>query len=290
MKSTPYFQVPFAICLLVLCVSVFAGCNWVNDTADSSNAKPESGQADSSATPENIHLMLGNPSGAASNPNSRDNYLLLKGSFAISYNNSRGTANWVSWKTSKSDMGQSIERSDFRPDPDLPGSFVRVNATDYSGSGYQRGHLVPSADRFGDPEANLETFMMTNIVPQTGDLNQYPWQKFESYVRYNARRNSDVYQIAGVYGDRGRLRNKVTVPANCWKIVVIVPAGSEITDINAETRVIAVDMPNARGIAKDRWQQYQTTVRAIEQKTGYNFLDRLPLELQEILENRGDDK
>ena len=276
---------------MVLSISGFtSGCNWADDATDSSNPKPESRQPESSTVPENIHLMLGNPSGASSNPNSRDNYLLLKSSFAISYNNSRGTANWVSWKTSKSDLGDSIERPDFRPDPTLPKNFVRINATDYSRSGYQRGHLVPSADRFADVEANLETFMMTNIVPQTGDLNQYPWEKFESYVRYNARRKSDVYQIAGVYGSQGRIRNKVTIPANCWKIVLIVPAGSQITDINEDTRIIAVDMPNIAGIAKDRWQKYQTTVRSIEQKTGYNLLSRLPEALQETLENRANGK
>lgn len=279
MKRNLNFQALFVLYLVLF--GIAGGCTWVSES-ETSNQGTE--QPSPRSEGENIHLLPGNPSKASSD--SRDNYLLLKSTFAISYNNSRGTANWVSWKTSKSDLGQSIERPDFRPDQTLPRNFVRINATDYSRSGYQRGHLVPSADRFADAEANLETFMMTNIVPQTGDLNQYPWEKFESYVRYNARRNSDVYQIAGVYGDRGRIRNKVTVPSNCWKIVLILPAGAGIDDINEDTRVIAVDMPNIKGIAKDRWQKYQTTVRSIEQKTGYNFLDRLPEHLQEILENR----
>ncbi|MFN2413464.1 MAG: DNA/RNA non-specific endonuclease, partial [Pyrinomonadaceae bacterium] len=54
------------------------------------------------------------------------------------------------------------------------------------------------------------------------------------------------------------------------------------------TRIIAVDMPNQAEIATDRWQKYLTTVRAIEQKTGYNFFAALTPELQEILENRVD--
>lgn len=288
MKSNPKFYARFVLCLLVLGLLFTGGCSFISERTDSGNFNRGAEQPAIRPEAGAVHLLLGNPSNA--NSDNRDNYLLIKKTFAISYNNNRGTANWISWKTSKADLGESIERPEFRPDLSLPRNFVRINATDYSGSGYQRGHLVPSADRFGDPEANLETFMMTNIVPQTGDLNQYPWAKFENYVRYNARRISDVYQIAGVYGNNGRIRNKVTVPANCWKIVLILPAGSGITDINENTRILAVDMPNTKGIAKNRWQQYQTTVRAIEQKTGYNFLSRLPEGLQEILENRAGDK
>lgn len=278
----------FVPCLVVWAIVFTGGCSWIGGRIENGDSNRSSEQPATRPVAEINHLLLGNPSNAGSDDS--NNYLLLKGSFAISYNNSRGTANWISWKTSRGDLGDSIERPDFRPDPSLPKNFVRINATDYSGSGYQRGHLVPSSDRFGDPAANLETFMMTNIVPQTGDLNQIVWEKFESYVRYNAWRNSDVYQIAGVYGDQGRLRNRVTVPSNCWKIVLIMPAGTGIGDINEDTRIIAVDMPNTKGIAKHRWQQYQTSVRSIEQKTDYNFLDRLPEVLQEILENRANGK
>jgi len=288
-KLKPNFLPYLAHCLLVSGLLFFtSSCQWVNNGTGGGNSNSAPEQTNSLPAPESAHLLLGNPSNAVSDPNNRDNYLLLKSTFAISYNNSRGTANWVAWKTTISDLGDSIERPEFRPDQSLPKRFVRVNATDYTRSGYQRGHLVPSADRFSDAAANLETLMMTNIVPQTGDLNQFPWAKFESYVRFNVRRNSDVYQIAGVYGDKERIRKKVTAPTNCWKIVLILPAGSDVANIDRETRIIAIDMPNSIGIAKDRWQKHKTTVRSIEQKTGYNFLSRLPGELQEVLENRID--
>lgn len=159
---------------------------------------------------------------------------------------------------------------------------------DYIGSGYDRGHMVPSADRFADPKRNTETFLMTNIVPQAGDLNQFPWEKLESYSRLLARRGSDIYTIAGVYGDKGRLRRKVTIPRNCWKIIVVLPRGSDVRDIDENTRVIAVDMPNVNGIAENWWETYLTSVRAIEEKTGYNFFAELPQEVQEILETKID--
>lgn len=227
-------------------------------------------------------LPFGNPS-AASLENT-DNYLLLKRTFAISYNNSRGTPNWVAWRTTFKDCGEKLPRAAFAPDPDLPFGFEVIRPTDYSGSGYDRGHLLPSADRFGDIDANAETFHMSNVVPQAGHLNQFTWHKLESRARGIVRRGRDVYTIAGVYGYKGRLRGRVTVPTNFWKIMVVLPPGGTIDDVNALTRVIAVDMPNEDGLAQKSWQDYLTTIRAIEQKTGYDFLSALSVDLQEVLE------
>jgi DNA/RNA endonuclease G (NUC1) len=54
-------------------------------------------------TPSNsVHLALGNPSNAGKNP---DNYLMVKPQYALSYNNSKGTPNWVSWELNKSYLG-----------------------------------------------------------------------------------------------------------------------------------------------------------------------------------------
>jgi endonuclease G len=238
-------------------------------------------------SPQSVHLMLGNPSNAATDQ--PDNYILVGDTSAISYNETRGTPNWVSWWTTKADLGERLERPDFQPDPHLPGHFRRIGYYDYSGSGYDRGHILPSADRFGNAAMNAQTFYMSNIVPQTGALNQFPWEKMESYSRSLAWKGNDVYTIAGIYGEKGRLRRKVTVPTNCWKIIVVLRLGSALKDIDERTRVIAVDMPNINGIENDGWEKYRTSVSAIEKKTGYNFLSALPAELQEKLENRVDD-
>ena len=129
---------------------------------------------------------------------------------------------------------------------------------------------------------------MTNMIPQTGDLNRGPWAKLEAYLRTLVTRGSDVYITAGAYGEKGKLKNKVTVPTNTWKIAVAVPAGADVSAINENTRVIAVDMPNVKGIKNADWQTYRTTARDIEQKTGYNFFSVLPQNLQNALETKVD--
>jgi endonuclease G len=186
------------------------------------------------------------------------------------------------------DLGDSLPRPQFEPDPELPLTFKKVTPMDYSGSGFDRGHMVPSADRFGDPSLNTETFQMTNIVPQSADLNQYVWEKLERYARGIVRRGSDVYTIAGVYGEKERLKGDVTVPTNCWKIIVVLSPGGSAMTIDESSRVIAVDIPNESGIKKIYWQRYRVPVREIEQKTGYDFFSDLPQDLQYKLEGRAD--
>ncbi|HQU91582.1 MAG TPA: DNA/RNA non-specific endonuclease, partial [Pyrinomonadaceae bacterium] len=198
----------------------------------------------------------------------------------------RGGVNWVSWRTTRDDVGNSIPRPDFRPDPRLPKWYNRIGYYDYSGSGYDRGHMVPSADRFANPRLNEETFMMSNIVPQTGALNQFPWNDFEMYVRSQAWKKLDVYQIAGCYGDAGWLKHKITVPTNCWKIAMIMPRGRTPDKLDERTRILAVDMPNIERIDNEKWQRYQTTIREIEQRTGLNIFADRPQQLQDTIETR----
>ena len=275
-----------AIFVIVFCLS---GCERI---AEKFNAEQNrtANTAEAPVSSESVHLLLGNPSKASADPKNKDNYLLIGKSSVLSYNNSRGTLNWVAWRTTPDDLGEKLERPDFEPDPRLPRGFTRVVHSDYTGSGYERGHMVPSADRFGNVEENAETFYMTNIVPQTADVNEFVWQKLETYLRAMVRRGADLYTVAGVYGDAGRLKNRVTVPTNCWKIIVVLPAGGSLSDINENTRVIAVDMPDIDGIRNDNWRKYRTSVHAIEQKTGYTFFDRLSPDVQNTLKNKIDSR
>ncbi len=45
--------------------------------------------------------------------------------------------------------------------------FLFFPNNNYRGTGYDRGHFVPSGDRTNTPEQNTATFMLTNIIPQT---------------------------------------------------------------------------------------------------------------------------
>lgn len=266
---------------LLFIVAVSLGCGFVAQRAKVPEKLPDA--APGQSTPSAM-LPFGNPSNAGTAHH--DNWLVTHSSHVLSYNDSRGTANWVAWRTTQADLGDRVERPRFEVDESLPKGFRRVQYYDYSGSGYDRGHMVPAADRFGDERRMEETFLMTNIVPQTGDLNQFPWNYLEMYARSLVKKGNDAYTIAGAYGEKGRLRGKVAIPTNCWKVIVVLPRGS--TTINERTRIIAVDMPNIDGIENVRWETYKTTIREIEQKAGLDLFNELSEEIQETIETRKD--
>jgi endonuclease G len=237
------------------------------------------------------HLALGNPSGATADPADRDNFLMRKPYFALAYNNSRGTANWVSWRLRPSDLGPA-PRGQFFPDPDLPSSFWRITPRDYNDSGFDRGHLCPRGDRSSSPEAAQATFVMTNIVPQAPHLNQKAWADFEDYCRdLAARRQQTLYIVAGPQGRGGTgekgpaetiAGGKVTVPARCWKVVLALDGPEDAARVGPGARLIAVVMPNDQSVGHG-WARYRTSVRAVEDLTGYRFFDRVPTTIIEPL-------
>src|SRR6266567_6258519 len=81
---------------------------------------------------ESPHLKLGNPSGATADESKKDNFLMEKEFFALSYNNTKGTPNWVSWHLTKAEIGNA-PRFPFHPDEDLPDGFRRILPKDYTG-------------------------------------------------------------------------------------------------------------------------------------------------------------
>ena len=117
------------------------------------------------------HLKMGNPSQASTNPSQKNNFLMVKPFYALSYNNVKGTPNWVSWRLSKEDLG-TAPRAPFKPDTTLPSGFKRIQPGDYSNSEFDRVQMCPHSDRTKNAESSKATFLMTNMVPQSPENNQ----------------------------------------------------------------------------------------------------------------------
>lgn len=76
-----------------------------------------------------------------------------------------------------------LERADnFRPDYRIPEMF-RADLADYESSGYDRGHLVASANQSEIAIQNSETFLLSNMSPQKPQFNRDIWKKLETAVR-----------------------------------------------------------------------------------------------------------
>jgi endonuclease G len=72
--------------------------------------------------------------------------------------------------------------NNFRADVRLPHRF-RASLNAYRKSGYDRGHLVSSANALLSTIENSETFLLSNMSPQVPAFNQGIWKDLEDEVR-----------------------------------------------------------------------------------------------------------
>lgn len=125
----------------------------------------------------------------------------------------------TSEKLSKDAKVGAMNRKDsFRADGRVTGS---PNASSYSKSGYDRGHMVPSDDASTELEM-FDTFLMTNMTPQVPSLNRISWRKLEEHIRKEFKENPQdtwIVTIAVYPSDSTKLKSGVPIPSGYWKIV-----------------------------------------------------------------------
>lgn len=260
---------------------------------DFSQQDYSTGEVDTT-TSASEHTVLGNPSSATTNVSNYANYLMEKPQYVISYNRDKGEANWVAWHLSSTWLGSAARQDNFRADNTLPSGWYQVQGNSYSGSGYDRGHMCPSADRTSSTTDNSATFLMTNMIPQAANNNQGPWAKFEDYLRTLVTAGNELYIYSGGYGSKGTINNgHVNVPTNTWKIAVVLTNGNnDLSRVTTSTRVISVNMPNDDALISRSadWKSFRVSVDAIEAATGYNFLGKVDPAIQTVIEARVDNQ
>jgi DNA/RNA endonuclease G (NUC1) len=238
-----------------------------------------------------IPLRLGHNEefGEPTDADASDDFIIHRPQYTVSYNPKRGGANWVSWNLDKTHIGDSgrcagtcYSADTVLTNAGLPAYTTADWVSNVPGqTGYDRGHMAPSADWTSSEADNNTTFFLTNFLPQRADLNQGPWEVMEIALRDSVKAGREAYIIAGGIFTKGvgsgTLLNlgKIGIPDSTYKIVVFTPEG---TGINADgslptgSNVIAVNMPNVTGIRNVPWETYKTTVAKIEKSTGYDFL------------------
>lgn len=108
----------------------------------------------------------------------------------------------------------------FHPEDRLP-SGDRAELRDYARSGFDRGHMAPSAD-MPTPEAQQESFSLANMVPQDPDNNRHLWEGIESAIRTLTKQRGELYIITGPLfrgGSLQQLNGRVLVPTHLFKAV-----------------------------------------------------------------------
>jgi len=247
--------------------------------------------------PKNNNVRFGMPSGAKKDPGQREDYLIERPQYVLSYNDKTKTPNWVCWRLLKRDT-KKADRGGFEPDPLLPKEFMPVTTDLYTKTGFDRGHMCPSHDRSDSEENNDPTFFMTNIVPQVPNNNRVTWERLESYCRELAKKGNELHIACGPHGVGGVGENgfaskigkdkiKITVPAHTWKVIMVL--SEEGAKPSKRTRTIAVVVPNTQTVHYD-WTKYRVSVRDVEELTGFNFFPDVANEIADVIEAVVDDE
>ncbi|PLT22483.1 endonuclease [Psychrobacter sp. MES7-P7E] len=180
----------------------------------------------------------------------KDTQALCMDGFAVMYSGVSRTPLWSAEHLDRTRLQQAkqIDREDsFHEESKLPKS-ARASLSDYSGSGYDRGHLAPNAN-MANRSQQYDSFSLANIAPQSPRNNRYIWRNIESATRYLTQQYGEVYTITGVaFTDKKtkQLANRVLVPSHFFKAVYI-PATNQAgvyyapNDESERIEVISID-------------------------------------------------
>ena len=199
----------------------------------------------------------------------------------VSFNRSTHQPNWVAWELLGSEVaGDAGREPGFLVDVDVEGC---ADPADYRHSGFDRGHMAPAGDMKWHPQAMRESFYMTNICPQAGDLNRGAWKKLEEKCRQRAQADSALIIICGPVFDKAGPAARigatgVAVPQQFFKVIL-----APFVD---HPWAIGFIMPN--GYVAGGMQKAAVPVDSVERLTGYDFFSALPDSLENDIEARCD--
>ena len=136
------------------------------------------------------HLKYGQP--ACAGP------VLDKTYFVVCYDPARKIPAWVGYALTKEDSLAKVTKRQgtFRADSALRRGERAENA-DYSGSGYDKGHMAPANDFTRSVEAMKATFVLTNAVPQKHGVNGGQWAQLEAAVHALASNRGTIWVFSG---------------------------------------------------------------------------------------------
>lgn len=195
--------------------------------------------------------------------------------------------------TSLSLHGGDRRHSYFAEDMSIPAPF-RARLSDYSRSGYDRGHQVPAADAKWSQDAMDHTFLLSNMCPQVGDgFNRDYWAHFEDFCRRLTRDYPSVRIVTGpLYlprqdGADGKWRvsyevignpPNVAVPTHFYKVIF-----AEDGRTGGNVSLGAFVLPNAR-IPNDKpLSDFEVPLEAVEKASGLEFAGKLPAQRRKRL-------
>lgn len=206
--------------------------------------------------------------------------------------------NWKrkNWSQGETFNGYGGSGDPFQPDPVLPAD-LRTYYSDYSIRGYQRGHLLGSADRLSSKEANGQTFYLSNVHPQLAGFNNNDgrsiWFRLEIHLRdyYDISAFRDtLYVVKGGTISEGKYKmigsdRKMVCPDYYYMAILVYKESYK--KVNSGYSAIAYWMEHKENTDAVS-SKYAITIDELENRTGIDFFCNLPDDIENAVESNLD--
>ena len=245
---------------------------------------PDATSSDPAVLPENL--------GELALPLCDDGLLLDHDYFAVCYLDTHRLPRWVAYHITPEELAGPADRAGqgFLIDPLLPNDISSPSSSDYTHSGYDPGHMAPAADFKRSDAAMRETFVMTNIAPQTPTLNRQNWRLLEEDIREMVASHKSAWVITGhLFLDQDGVpteptqwmdvpnRPAVAIPTHYYKTLLFETPDDQLFGYG-------FILPNSAGPIAAQASEHQRSIDAIEQLSGLDFFFDLPDAIEDAVE------
>jgi endonuclease G len=174
-------------------------------------------------------------------------------------------------------LESNVKRNNrFKKDPNV--ITETANNSDFKGSGYDKGHLAPSADMCFSQITMEESFYFSNISPQKPGFNRGIWKSLEKETRTYAEKLQTIYVATGPILEDGLPeigKNNVDIPNQYYKAILYV------SDTCIEA--VAFILPNEK-IESKKLYQYAVSIDELEKRSKLNLFYNLPFFIEKRVE------
>lgn len=230
-----------------------------------------------SAFVKNIEIPL---CPATVNGSAEDHEVHSYNGFQLCYRESYEDAEWVAYVLTRDELNAVTERSNkFHADKEI--STGSATPSDYTNSGYDRGHLAPAADLVWSEKSMNDSFLMSNMTPQAPDFNRGMWKSLEEQVRSWAQEFGEVVVVTGPILEKDASeykkigKNQVAVPEYFYKVLLA-------QDSSGVKIGIAFILPNSK--CEGSIWNYSVCIDDVEKRTNLDFFSLLDDSLENQIE------
>lgn len=202
--------------------------------------------------------------------------------YSLSFNKDTRCPNWVAWPLEKGKTNGEFSRNRLKPNyyQDIDDLTNHQNLDDWHDAyPYQHGHMCPAADGRWNEAAIQQTFFLSNMCPQIGDLNEGDWENLEDKCRGWAEEFGQIYICAGpiFYSKSYKTlaNSSIAIPDAFYKVIL---------RLKPQPAAIGFILPNDD--VHRRFFETAKTIDEVEKITGIDFFYIIDDNIEKSVESK----